>query len=80
VTASGVAAAGTTVAKFTAAPAGQLRIAVIKPQGFTTGEFATATLNFTGTAPTASSITLVGTPVVADLNGNTISGLTIQFN
>ena len=76
VTASGVAANGTPVAKFTA-PSGQLRIAVIKAQGFTTGEFATANLDFTGTAPAASGFTVVGAPVVSDLNGNPITGLTV---
>jgi hypothetical protein len=83
VTASGLAGGGTPVAKFVAAAGstpGQIRIGVIKADGFNVGEFATVNVNFTSDAPAASSFTVAGTPVIADLNGNTISGLTIQFH
>jgi hypothetical protein len=83
VTASGAADKVASVGKFTAASGafpGQLRINAINASGFNVGEFATANVNFTGSAPAASSFTLVGAPVVVDLNGNPISGLTIQFN
>jgi hypothetical protein len=83
VTASGLAVGGTPVAKFVAAAGstpGQIRIGVIKADGFNVGEFATVNVNFTSDAPAASSFTVAGTPVMADLNGNTISGLTIQIH
>jgi hypothetical protein len=77
--ASGLAGGGTTVAKFTAtagAAPGQLRMAVIKAEGFNVGEFVTANLDFTGDAPAASGFT-VATLSVTDINGNTISGMTV---
>lgn len=80
---SGVAANGTAVAKFTTAsgvtPA-QVKMAVIKAEGFNAGEFVTVTLDFTGDAPKASDFTIAGTPSIVDVNGVAINGLTIQFN
>jgi hypothetical protein len=78
--ASGVAAGGTTVAKFSAAAGatpGQLRMGVIKAEGFAAGEFATAKLTFGATVPDASVFTVAGTLIVSDINGNPISGLTV---
>lgn len=83
VKASGVALNGTAVAKFTAASGatpGQIKMAVIKAEGFTAGEFVTVTIDFTGDAPKASDFTIAGTPSIVDVNGVPISGLTIQFN
>jgi len=77
--ATGGAAGGTTLAKFTAASGttpSQVRLAVIKADGFTAGEFATANLDFTGAAPAASAFTVVSVSAT-DINGVTISGITV---
>jgi hypothetical protein len=77
--ATGLAAGGTTVAKFSAAsgatPA-QIRMAVIKADGFASGEFVTTNLDFSGTAPTAGDFTIAAA-FVSDINGVTVSGLTV---
>lgn len=79
VAASGDAQGGTAVAKYTDASGstpGQVRAAVVKAQGFTTGEFVTINCDFTGTAPTAAGFTVAALSVT-DVNGVAITGLSV---
>lgn len=76
---SGAAAGGFVGAKYTAASGsapGQIKIAVIKADGFNGGEFVTVNFDFTGDPPAASGFTVAALSVV-DLNGVTISGLAV---
>lgn len=75
---SGAATGGFVGAKYTAATGsapGQIKIAVIKADGFNGGEFVTVNCDFSGDPPAAGGFTVAALSVV-DLNGVTISGLT----
>lgn len=79
VVASGAAQGAPLVAKFTPAAAGapgRVRIALLKLQGFGTGEFATLLLDVGGPPPIATDF---GTAkmTITDINGAIIDGLTI---
>jgi hypothetical protein len=75
---SGVAQGAISVAKFTpgeGAAAGQVRIAIIKTDGFGAGEFVRVKLDVNGSPPRESDFSTAGLSVT-DINGATISGLT----
>lgn len=75
---AGVAAGGLAVGAYTPAGAqgrGFLRIALIKAEGFSTGEFATITCQFTGPAPAPADFGIVGL-AATDVASAPLTGLT----
>ena len=75
---SGVAKGVQSVAKFTpgtdGAPA-QLRMVLLKLDGFGTGEFATINLDISGSTPLVNNFSTTNM-TISDTNGKTINGLT----
>jgi hypothetical protein len=78
---SGNAAGALLACKFTAAAApapGTLRIALVIPIGFTTGDLVTLNLDFSGAAPAVTGFGATGLKVI-DTNGAQINGLTASL-
>jgi hypothetical protein len=82
VVASGVAQGALSAAKFTpaegAAP-GRVGLALVKTEGFGTGEFATLNLDITGAPPRPTDFSTAGMGV-SDTNGTAITGLTATLS
>jgi hypothetical protein len=82
VVASGGAQGAPSAAKFTpaegAAPA-RVRLVLVKPAGFGSGEFATLNLDIIGAPPRSSDFSTTGMSV-SDTNGTAITGLTAALS
>lgn len=78
---SGKAQGAISVGKFTpaaGAASGQVRVAVIKADGFGTGEFATLNLDIAGAPPATTDFSTTAMSVT-DINGRVINGLTASL-
>jgi len=73
-TASGVAASA--LSEFNANTVGAVTMGLISTSGFTTGQIATITFNYTGSVPVAGNFTISGASVT-DTATNTLSGISV---